>query len=122
MLSRRLKNAGTFHSEANMPSRRFKKKHKVVILIVALATILSLWYDLDVTRGLSISMISRNLSINLGNGECEWVPAIQYTDAGFPTNENLTKTIIAGKFSFLNFMMYYYDITLGLLTNCCLAH
>ena len=133
MLSGRLKKKVIIpHSEANMRSGMIKNNRKkpgkkaVIILTIALATILSLWYDVDVTGGLSKAIMnSRKLSINLGNGECEWKPAIQYTDAGFPTNGNLTKTIIAGKFSFLNFMMCLHNITYSLetgesLTICCL--
>ena len=79
-----------------MISGRFKnKRNKAIILIIALATVLSLLYDVDVTKELT-RIASRKLSINLGGGQCEWRAAIQYTDAGFPTDQELTKTIVAG--------------------------
>mmetsp|Transcript_11454 Transcript_11454/g.16684 ORF Transcript_11454/g.16684 Transcript_11454/m.16684 type:complete len:689 (-) Transcript_11454:183-2249(-) len=68
-----------------------RPKKKVVILALALATIL--WYNAEVTGGL---IKARKLSLNLGDGKCEWVAAIQHNDVGFPTEANLTKTIIAG--------------------------
>lgn len=75
-----------------MLSENSKNKLKVVILIgVAVATI-NIWYGGE----LSGSAMRRALSINLGGGDCEWKPAIQFTDEGFPTDEKLTKTIIAG--------------------------
>ena len=84
--------ATNMHSET-----RFKKKRagKLVILFAAcLASVLSLLYDVDIT--VQLRKASRKLSINLGDGQCEWRPALQYTDTGFPTYQNLTKTIIAG--------------------------
>mmetsp|Transcript_18541 Transcript_18541/g.21397 ORF Transcript_18541/g.21397 Transcript_18541/m.21397 type:complete len:712 (+) Transcript_18541:74-2209(+) len=70
-----------------------RSKKKVIGLTVALATILSLWYDEAMIQSLKKA---RRLSLNLGNGECEWVAAIQYDDNGFPTNQDFHKTIIAG--------------------------
>ena len=39
---------------------------------------------------------ARRLSLNLGGGECEWRPALQYTDTGFPSDQKFLKTIVAG--------------------------
>ena len=100
-----LKKATILHprsAEANTTSsagRFFKKKqNKVIALFITFATILSLCYDVDVTGDLKKALSSPRqlLSLNLGNGTCEWRAALQYTDTDFPTNENLTKTIIAG--------------------------
>ncbi len=71
-------------------------KSKKVIGLASLATIFSLWYDAELSGGLFESLNSRALSLNLGNGACEWVAAIQWTDNGFPTGTNFTKTIVAG--------------------------
>lgn len=81
-------------------SARFKKK--AIIATIALTTILSLWYDGEVTGSVLESikgtrnMYGRALSLNLGDGDCQWVAAIQFTDKGFPSNQQFTKTIIAG--------------------------
>ena len=69
-----------------------RSKKKVIGLTVALASILSLWYD----EAMIQSLKARRLSLNFGNGTCEWVAAIQYDDNGFPTNQEFHKTIIAG--------------------------
>ena len=66
-------------------------KKKLIILTLALAAI-SLWCD----EGLIASVKSRRLSLNLGNGTCEWVAAIQHYDEGFPADTTFKKTIIAG--------------------------
>ena len=66
-------------------------KKKLIIATLALAAI-SLWCD----EGLIESVKSRRLSLNLGNGTCEWVAAIQHYDDGFPSNTTFKKTIIAG--------------------------
>ena len=81
-----------------MVSVRFKKK--VILVIVAFATILSLWYDSEVTVGIIKALKSRKLamSLNLGDGKCEWRAALQYRDPGFPSDQEFTKTIVAGKF------------------------
>ena len=71
--------------------RRSKTK-KVIFFTVAVASVLSLWYD----EGLVKTIRSRKLSLNLGGGECEWVAAIQHYDEGFPSNTTFRKTIIAG--------------------------
>jgi len=71
---------------------RMSKRKVIVLTFFALASILSLWYD----GGLLISIKDRRLSLNYGNGECQWVAAIQYTDPGFPTEQEFHKTIIAG--------------------------
>ena len=65
---------------------------KKVIVLTALVSILSLWYD----AGLLLSIKDRRLSLNYGKGECEWVAAIQHNDAGFPSDTAFQKTIIAG--------------------------
>uniref|UniRef100_A0A7S3Q3S8 PA14 domain-containing protein n=1 Tax=Chaetoceros debilis TaxID=122233 RepID=A0A7S3Q3S8_9STRA len=70
----------------------WRMSKKKTVILIALASILSLWYD----QGLIISIKDRRLSLNKGNGECEWVAAIQYTDPGFPTEQDFKKTIIAG--------------------------
>jgi hypothetical protein len=69
-----------------------RSKKKVLVFGVALASVLSLWYD----EGLIKTIRSRKLSLNLGGGECEWVAAIQHYDEGFPSNTTFKKTIIAG--------------------------
>jgi hypothetical protein len=71
--------------------QRFKKK-EVILTTVALVSVLALWYD----EGLVKSIKARRLSLNLGDGKCEWEAAIQYNDNGFPTNTTFRKTIIAG--------------------------
>lgn len=68
-----------------------KPKKKALIAAIALTTFTSL-----ILEESFISKIARRLSINLGDGQCEWVAAIQYTDAGFPSDANFLKTIIAG--------------------------
>ena len=79
-----------------MLSGRSKKK-VVILTILASAAILSLWYDVEVTGELIKALKSRRkLSLNHGNGTCEWRAAIQYTDNGFPTDTLFKKTIIAG--------------------------
>ncbi len=75
-----------------------RSKKKVIILTVALAAILSL-YDAELMKALKDKVLtaeSRKLSLNFGNGLCEWKAAIQYTDEGFPTDTPFRKTIIAG--------------------------
>ncbi len=74
----------------------FSGKSKKVLGLAALATILTLWYDVEVTGGFLETLTSRALSTNLGGGACQWVAAIQWTDFGFPSDTNFTKTIIAG--------------------------
>ncbi len=75
---------------ANMRFGRLTKK-KLIIFTLALAAI-SLWFD----EALIESVKSRRLSLNLGNGTCEWVAAIQHYDEGFPADTQFKKTIIAG--------------------------
>ena len=70
-----------------------KSKKKLIIFTVATAAIISLWYD---DRSIKALQSSRKLSLNHGNGTCEWVAAIQHTDEGFPTFATFKKTIIAG--------------------------
>ena len=65
---------------------------KAIILILALATIISLRYNGSFNRVLTTDTVSRELSINLGNGQCEWTPAI----FDVPTDETFFKTLIAG--------------------------
>ena len=66
---------------------------KAIILILALATIISLRYNGSFDRVLTTDTeLSRELSINLGNGQCEWTPAI----FDVPTDETFFKTLIAG--------------------------
>ncbi len=79
-------------------SRMFKLKEKVIIATVATATFLCLWYDAEFTQSILRALHSRRLamSLNLGNGTCEWRPALQYYDAGFPSDAEFHKTIIAG--------------------------
>ncbi len=72
------------------------RKSKKVIILAAITIVLSLWYDTEVTGGLYRALKSRSLSLNLGNGMCELVAAIQWTDNGFPSDTNFTKTIVAG--------------------------
>ena len=88
------------HSKANARSskRLFKLKEKVIIATVAVATFLVLCYDAEVTEGMLRALNSRRLamSLNLGNGTCQWKAALQYTDNGFPSEAELHKTIIAG--------------------------
>jgi hypothetical protein len=75
-----------------------RSKKKVIILTVALAAILSL-YDAELMKALKDKVLtaeSRKLSLNFGNGLCEWKAAIQYTDVGFPSDTAFHKTIIAG--------------------------
>ena len=62
------------------------KKKVITLAIIALAAIFSLWYDAKVTGKLLKALKPRNLSLNLGGGACEWIPAIQYYDNGFPTD------------------------------------
>ena len=69
-----------------MRSGRSRKKLIIVFIIAALVFV-----NFDF-----ISLKSRALSLNLGNGTCEWRPAIQYTDVNFPTYTKFQKTIIAG--------------------------
>ena len=67
--------------------------------MVAFATIFSLWYDDNIIHSMNKGFFqdsNRLLSLNLGNGTCEWKAALQYTDEGFPWNKTLMKTIIAG--------------------------
>ncbi len=72
-------------------------KSKKAIILGALATIFSLvCYDVEVTGGFFRSMNDRSLSLHYGNGTCEWRPAIQWTDNGFPSDTTFTKSIIAG--------------------------
>ena len=68
----------------------------MIVLIVALATIISLWYDAEATARFLKALKSRKLSLNLGGGQCEWVAAIQHDDFGFPTDTEFLKTIVAG--------------------------
>ncbi len=84
------------HILCNIEGNMLSGKSKKVFSLAALATILSLWYDAELSGGLFKSLTSRALSLNLGNGACEWVAAIQWTDEGFPTGTNFTKTIVAG--------------------------
>ncbi len=67
-------------------------KRKLIVL-TALASFLSLWYDEGLLRYIKDP---RKLSISYGKGECEWVAAIQYDDPNFPTDREFKKTIIAG--------------------------
>ena len=85
-------------SKQRSSKRFFKLKEKVVITIVAVATFLILCYDAEVGEELMRALNSRRLamSLNLGNGTCEWKAALQYTDNGFPSEAELHKTIIAG--------------------------
>eukprot|EP00551_Chaetoceros_affinis_P006475 CAMPEP_0203662092 /NCGR_PEP_ID=MMETSP0090-20130426/179_1 /ASSEMBLY_ACC=CAM_ASM_001088 /TAXON_ID=426623 /ORGANISM="Chaetoceros affinis, Strain CCMP159" /LENGTH=716 /DNA_ID=CAMNT_0050524837 /DNA_START=368 /DNA_END=2518 /DNA_ORIENTATION=- len=102
MLSERFKRKIIFpargggHYDSNSPDTKKRSrglKKKVIHLIVSVAFVLALWYDDQVTQSMKFP---RKLSINLGNGTCEWVAALQYTDEGFPTYEKFHKTIIAG--------------------------
>mmetsp|Transcript_19270 Transcript_19270/g.28393 ORF Transcript_19270/g.28393 Transcript_19270/m.28393 type:complete len:689 (+) Transcript_19270:122-2188(+) len=67
-------------------------KKKVIVLTLALTIVLSLWYD----EALLKSIKDRRLSLNLGDGLCEWRAAIQHNDNGFPRDASFQKTIIAG--------------------------
>ena len=75
-------------------SRRATQK-KVVFTIVAVVTFLSLIYEESMIQTLT-KAAQRRLSLNLGEGECEWRPAIQYDDTGFPSDQSFLKTIVAG--------------------------
>ena len=72
-------------------TRNFKKK-KLLLAIVAFAGIFSIMFD----EGMMATLTSRALSISLGDGQCEWVAAIQWWDEGFPTDGDFHKTLIAG--------------------------
>ena len=78
-----------------MSSGRSRKKLIIVFVIAAnvLVNFDYLFYDAEAVIK---SLNSRALSLNLGNGACEWEPAIQYTDVNFPTDTKFLKTIIAG--------------------------
>ena len=78
-----------------MPSGRSKRK-AIVLTILAVASFLSLWHNAEVTGGFIEALRSRQLSLNLGNGTCEWKAAIQHYDNGFPHDTEFKKTIIAG--------------------------
>ena len=69
-----------------------KSTKKILAVATVVTTIVSLLFD----ESLLLSLKSRRLSINLGNGECQWKAAIQYRDEGFPSTANFSKTIIAG--------------------------
>ncbi len=89
------------HSEAtNVLSgrRKLNLKEKMIIATIAMATVLCLWYDAEVTQRILEALHSRKLamSLNLGGGACEWRAALQYNDAGFPSDTEFHKTIIAG--------------------------
>ena len=66
-------------------------KKKALITAIALTTFASLILEESL-----VSKVARRLSINLGDGQCEWVAAIQYSDNGFPSDSSFLKTIIAG--------------------------
>ena len=66
------------------------KSKKAIAVAVAVTTFLSLFLEESLINK------ARRLSISLGDGECQWVAAIQYTDPGFPAESSFLKTIIAG--------------------------
>ena len=74
------------------------KKKLITLTILGSAAIHALWYDADFSGGVikALKSGSRKLSLNLGNGLCEWKAAIQYTDEGFPSDTAFHKTIVAG--------------------------
>lgn len=70
-----------------------KSTRKVLAIAVVVTTIVSIFFQESLISGLNKA---RRLSINLGDGECEWKAAIQYRDEGFPSSTTFLKTIIAG--------------------------
>ena len=83
---------GRSKTKKAISKRLTKRQEKFIIVIVGFVGILSLMFD----EGMLAAMASRGLSISLGDGKCEWVAAIQYTDNSFPTDGEFHKTIIAG--------------------------
>ena len=71
-----------------------KKKKALLTAAIGLTTILSIFHEESLLK--AISEQSRRLSLNLGDGKCEWVAAIQYRDEGFPSDQSFLKTIVAG--------------------------
>jgi len=69
-----------------------RSKTKVIILVLALATIISLRYNGVSNKELHTADSSRALSINLGDGQCLWTPPI----VDVPENITFFKTLIAG--------------------------
>jgi len=71
----------------------------VIALTVGLASILSLLHtDSSIRNTRRLDIVLRNLamSLNLGDGKCEWRAALSTEDNGFPTTQTFLKTIIAG--------------------------
>lgn len=84
MIKHRMKSAG------KSLFQKLKAKKKLVVFTLALAALL-VANDESYSRRLSNYM-----SLNLGDGQCEWRAALQWYDEGFPTDTTFKKSIIAG--------------------------
>ena len=81
-----------------------RQTKRVIALTVGLASIVSLLYTDSSVRNYGRKLTGSGpayirklaMSLNLGDGKCEWKAALNYDDTDFPTTQSFLKTIIAG--------------------------